>query len=186
MTPRPRRWGRRLVLGLGAAVLLAAGLGTTVWLGRVSLLNRWLADGHGVWRVNVTGLELKGGQIEVTGLRVSHADQAEPIFSAERVQVGGDWKAWQRGQLGAVRVESPAVYWRAGLRSGPSTPEPATGSGPMVTWDSLQIVEGRVDVEDPGSYSFKGQLAGEGGAGAWYKNGRLSLTPQDLTVHDPA
>ncbi|MES2470583.1 MAG: hypothetical protein V4675_25035 [Verrucomicrobiota bacterium] len=186
MTPRPRRWGRRLVLGLGAAALLAAGLGTTVWLGRVSLLNRWLADGHGVWRVNVTGLELKGSQIEVTGLRVSHVDQAEPVFSAERVQVGGDWKAWQRGQLGAVRVESPAVYWRAGLRSGPSTPEAAKGSAPLVTWDSLQIVQGRIDMADPGSYSFTGQLTGEGGPGAWHENGRLALTPQDLTVHDPA
>lgn len=185
VTPRPRRWGRRLALGLGAAALLAAGLGTAVWLGRVSLLNHWLAHGHGVWRVNVTGLELKGSQIEVTGLRVSHADQAEPVFSAERVQAGGNWKAWQRGQLGAVRVESPAVYWRAGLRSGPSTPEAATGSSPLVTWASLQIVQGRIDVADPGSYSFTGQLTGKGGAGAWHENGRLALTPQDLVLVDP-
>ena len=186
MTPRPRHWGRRLVLGLGAAALVAAGLGTAVWLGRVSLVNGWLADGHGVWRVNVASVEFKGGQIEVTGLRVSHADQAEPVFSAERVQVGGDWKAWQRGQLGAVRVESPAVHWRAGLRSGPGTPEAAMGSGPLVTWDSLQIVQGRIDVADPGSYSFTGQITGEGGAGAWHENGRVSLAPQDLILLDPA
>ncbi len=185
VTPRPRPWGRRLALGLGAAALLAAGLGTAVWLGRVSLLNRWLADGHGVWRVNVTGLELKGSQIEVTGLRVSHADQTDPVFSAEKVQVGGNWKAWRRGQLGAVRVESPAVYWRAGLRSGPSTPEAATGSAPLFTWDSLQIVQGRIDVADPGSYSFTGQITGEGGAGSWHENGRLGLTPQNLVLVDP-
>ena len=65
-------------------------------------------------RIDLKGV--KGSQIEVTGLRVSRVDQAEPVFSAERVQVGGDWKAWQRGRLGAVRVESPSVYWRAGLR----------------------------------------------------------------------
>ena len=186
VTPRPRRWGRRVALGLSGALLGLAGLAAVVWGGRVALLNRWLIDDSSVWRVQVERLDLAGGRLQVRGLRVSHADQTEPVFAAGALSAVYDWKALKMGRLGSVTVDSPTLHWRAGLRSDAAKAQAAPNPAPMVVWDSLQITKGKIDAADPGSFSFTGAVAGHGGAGAWHGDGRLALSPHDLTLTDPA
>ena len=182
---RPRRWGRRIATGLGGAVLLLAALAAVSWTWRVSLLNRFLADDSSVWRVRVDGLDWSGPGLEATGLQVFHTDQAEPVFTAARATSSAGWSRLKQGQLGALRIESPRVYWRPGLRSDPPNPTNIKGVVPMATWDSLQLSNGRIDVAIPGQFSFAGSVSGQGGAGAWQREGRLSLAPQNLVFTAP-
>ena len=182
---RPRRWGRRIAIGLGAIALLLAALAAASWKWRVSLLNRFLADDNSVWRVRVDGLDWSGPVLEATGLQVFHVDQVEPVFTAARATSSAGWSRLKQGQLGALTLQSPSVYWRPGLRSDPSKANKSESTSPMATWDSLQLSNGRIDVAVPGQFSFAGSVSGQGGAGAWQREGRLSLASQNLVFTAP-
>lgn len=181
----PRRWRRRLAVGLGGALLLIAGLGSAAYLWRVSLINHFLTKKSSVWRVRVEGLDWSSGGLRATGLRVSHADQTEPVFAAEVVTSHAGWSLWKDGGLGAVTVENPTLHWRSGLRSDAPDPDEIKGTGPLVTWDSLTLTNGKVDAAAPGRYSITGTVSGQGGPGTWYREGRLALAPVDLVATAP-
>ena len=91
----------------------------------------------------------------------------------------------KQGHLGNVTVVSPAVHWRPGLRPDPRDPTKPKRTGPMVTWDSLKLSKGTVDIANPGQFSFSGSMSGEGRSGAWHHEGRLALAPQDLVFTSP-
>ncbi len=182
----PRRWGRRITLALMSAVLLLAALVTFAWFSRVSLINHFLTDKSSAWRVRVEGLDWSGTGLRATGLSVAHADQTEPVFTAETVTSAVSWRQLKAGHLGAVSVENPMLHWRAGLRSDPPNPDKPPRTGPLVTWDSLQLTDGKVDVASLGEYAFTGTVSGQGGPGTWYHEGHLALSPQTLTVTEPS
>ena len=182
---RPRRWGRRIAILLGGMALLLVIFSASLWTWRVSLINRFLTDNSSVWRVSVDGLDWSGAKLQATGLRVFHADQKEPVFTAASATASADWVNLKQGHLGSVILQSPVVHWRSGLRSDPPDPTKVKGTGPLVTWDSLQLTDGKIDVADPGQFSFTGTVSGQGGGGAWHEEGRLALTSQDLVFTAP-
>ncbi len=187
--PRSRRWRRKLGFLTLGTLLPVIGLGVATWVWRVPLLNRVLASRNSVWKIQVESADPAAGGLRVSGLRVSHVNQVEPVFTAARLEVNAGWRELRHGRLGNVTMESPAVYWRAGLDKDPEAPGSSlkvlNSTVPLVSWESLQITQGRIDAADPGSFSFKGELSGKGGAGAWFKEGRLNLAPQELSLGAP-
>ncbi|MDB6071544.1 MAG: hypothetical protein JWL81_2715 [Verrucomicrobiales bacterium] len=182
-TRRPRRWWRRLGWVFLSVMVLVAALGVGSWWWRVELVNGFLKDPSSVWRVRIAQLDWEGGRLVGRGIVVSHADQAEPVFSADAVSATGDVEALKAGRLGDVVAVNPKVFWRAGLRSDPASAKPPL-TGPMVEWNSLSLNGGEVDVAREGDWSFSGKVSGAGGGGAWLYEGRLALAPQDVSVKD--
>jgi len=181
---RSRRWGRWTGIGLLGLLGLTAGTAALGWTFRVSLLNRFLTDATRVWNIRVESVDLEGGGLVIKGLQVTHADQTIPIFSAARIHSTADWRALKEGRLGAVMVDAPVVHWRAGLRSDPAKSTTAA-RGPMLTWDSVRITNGQIDLADPDAYAFTGSVSGQGGNGAWYQEGRLQQSSTTLSSDSP-
>ncbi len=179
---RPRRWARRLGWATLTTVLLLIGGGVAAWMSRVTLAHRFLNSGDSLWQVEMDSIHLRGWHLEITGLQVKHPDQAEPVFRANLVRTPASWSALKQGQLGAVEVTGPVVYWRAGLRSNPPDPDKPERTGPMVRWDSITLTGGKVDVAKAGAWQFRGLVEGSSGPGAWHSEGRLALAPTTLTI----
>jgi len=183
-TRRPRRWGRRLAIGFLSLAGLTAGLAAAAWTWRVDLVHHFLTDPTSVWQVRLQNVEWSGGGLVIKDFSVRHADQAEPVFAAASLRSAVTLRALMSGQLGKVTVEKPRVHWRAGLRADPLQPTKPAAAKPLLTWDSLLITDGSVDVAEAGFYSFKGSLAGQSGPGAWHEEGRLALAGTTLTSRD--
>lgn len=183
-TRRPRRWGRRLAIGFLSLAGLTAGLAAAAWAWRVDLIHHFLTDPTSVWQVRLQNVEWSGQGLIIQDFSVRHADQAEPVFAAASLRSSVTLQALMSGQLGKVTVEKPRVHWRAGLRADPPKPIRPAAAKPLLTWDSLLITDGSVDVAEAGFYGFTGSLAGQSGPGAWHEEGRLALAGTTLTSRD--
>ncbi|MDB6132665.1 MAG: hypothetical protein JWM59_908 [Verrucomicrobiales bacterium] len=181
---RRRRWRRRLTWGLGGGAVVIAVLGMAAWAGRVSLLNRLLASGNSVWKVRMDSLALEGGLWRITGLKLTHADQAEPVFQSASATSNASLTGLLAGRLGDVVLESPAVVWRRGLRHDP--PQPLTRVMPLVSWKSIKIARGRMDLVSLGHWTLTAaRTEGQAGPGMCLNDGRVQVTAGALSFDDP-
>ncbi|MES2707317.1 MAG: hypothetical protein V4726_12015 [Verrucomicrobiota bacterium] len=183
-SPRKPRWRRRLAWLFAVTLLLIGGLGVAGWLGRVSLVNRLLSSGNSVWKVHVDSISLEGGKVRVTGLVVRHVDRTEPVFQLASATTNASWSELRSARLGDVVLEEPSVFWRKGLRSDPQVP--FTGLVPLVSWKSVKVTGGRLDLASGNHWTLTGQASGQAGAGAYLNDGRIDVGPASLRFDNPA
>ncbi|RYD29587.1 MAG: hypothetical protein EOP86_21455, partial [Verrucomicrobiaceae bacterium] len=180
---RKSRWRKRLAWFFGGLALIICGLGLGGWLGRVSLVNRLFSARDSVWKIHVESIELQGGKLLLTGLKVNHTDQKEAVFQFAGATTNASWSDLRAGQLGDLVVEDPVVFWRKGLRSDPW--KPATGLAPLFTWRSIKVSRGQADLRSGNDWSLTTGVDGVAGAGTYLNDGRISVASGSLQFKDP-
>lgn len=152
-------------------------------MNRVSLVNRMLSTGRSHWSAQVETIELEGRQVRLTGLKVRHTDQTEPVFQAASAITNASWIDLKSGQLGDVVVDSPALFWRSGLQSDPS--QPKKSPAPVVSWRSLKVISGQLDLDSKDSFRASGEVSGQTGEGTYWNDGRVEVRDGVLDFNNP-
>lgn len=129
-------------------------------------------------------LTLEGGRWRITGLKLTHADQSEPVFQSAAASTNASLPDLLSGRLGDVVFDSPAVVWRRGLRHDP--PQPLTRVMPLVSWQSIKVAGGRMGLSSLGHWTLTAARAeGRAGPGMCLNDGRVQVSAGALSFDDP-